>query len=410
MIQGVAYYEQAIPLLREMDDRQGLVRALEFLCIRARFDTEVLGEVVFSQLTGYGEQAIEIAQAINWREGEGEALSRAGICWCRMGDYGHGLELLERAQILGEEINHRHLLTSVHLIFGEAYLSLLALDQAQQHLERAYNLAQEVGARQLLMSVLPLLVNTYILQADLPHAQAVLAKLSSTEDIAEIERTGLFDRLFWSAQAEVELAIGNPRRALEIVERLISSAHNLAEFGSFAIPWLSHLRAQILASLGRLEEAAANLTGAQATIRFRSDRSLQWRLHADLGKVYRKLGRRGDAEREYSTAREILRDLAAHVPEGTLRENFLQRASAAIPAARGLTQRQTAKKEFGGLTTREHEIARLIAQGKSNREIAAELVISEKTAERHVANILLKMGFKARTQIAAWVVARGFDK
>jgi DNA-binding CsgD family transcriptional regulator len=54
------------------------------------------------------------------------------------------------------------------------------------------------------------------------------------------------------------------------------------------------------------------------------------------------------------------------------------------------------------LTPREHEIVTLIARGLSNREIADELVISPATAARHVANILAKLGYSSRTQIASW--------
>jgi predicted ATPase/DNA-binding CsgD family transcriptional regulator len=54
------------------------------------------------------------------------------------------------------------------------------------------------------------------------------------------------------------------------------------------------------------------------------------------------------------------------------------------------------------LTKREHEIVLLIAQGLSNKEIADELVISPATAARHVANILAKLGFTSRTQVASW--------
>ncbi|NBE94975.1 LuxR family transcriptional regulator [Nonomuraea sp. KC401] len=57
------------------------------------------------------------------------------------------------------------------------------------------------------------------------------------------------------------------------------------------------------------------------------------------------------------------------------------------------------------LTAREREIAELVARGLSNRAIADELVISPATAARHVANILSKLGFSTRTQIAAWMIA-----
>ncbi|HYB14878.1 MAG TPA: tetratricopeptide repeat protein, partial [Streptosporangiaceae bacterium] len=54
------------------------------------------------------------------------------------------------------------------------------------------------------------------------------------------------------------------------------------------------------------------------------------------------------------------------------------------------------------LTAREHEIVLLIVRGLSNRQIADELVISPATAARHVANILAKLGFSSRTQVASW--------
>jgi DNA-binding NarL/FixJ family response regulator len=60
------------------------------------------------------------------------------------------------------------------------------------------------------------------------------------------------------------------------------------------------------------------------------------------------------------------------------------------------------------LTGREREVAALIAQGLSNREIAARLVIAERTAEGHVQSILNKLGFNSRAQIAAWAVEHGF--
>jgi non-specific serine/threonine protein kinase len=52
-------------------------------------------------------------------------------------------------------------------------------------------------------------------------------------------------------------------------------------------------------------------------------------------------------------------------------------------------------------------VAALVAQGLSNRQIAAALVITERTAEKHVANILAKLAFASRAQVAAWAVERG---
>src|SRR5215470_4981498 len=58
------------------------------------------------------------------------------------------------------------------------------------------------------------------------------------------------------------------------------------------------------------------------------------------------------------------------------------------------------------LTTREVEIAQLVARGFTNRQIAAQLVIATGTADRHIANILTKLSFHSRSEIAAWVTAQ----
>lgn len=58
------------------------------------------------------------------------------------------------------------------------------------------------------------------------------------------------------------------------------------------------------------------------------------------------------------------------------------------------------------LTNRELDVARLVSGGRSNREVAAELVISTRTVDGHVERILGKLGFDSRTQIAAWISAR----
>jgi len=59
------------------------------------------------------------------------------------------------------------------------------------------------------------------------------------------------------------------------------------------------------------------------------------------------------------------------------------------------------------LTRREREVAVLLARGLTNRQIAQELVISEKTVGIHVEHILAKLGFRSRAQVAAWAAERG---
>jgi NarL family two-component system response regulator LiaR len=59
------------------------------------------------------------------------------------------------------------------------------------------------------------------------------------------------------------------------------------------------------------------------------------------------------------------------------------------------------------LTGREREVVRLVAQGRSNSEIARALVISDKTVKTHISNILSKLGLQDRTQLAIYAIKRG---
>src|SRR5258707_8004797 len=71
------------------------------------------------------------------------------------------------------------------------------------------------------------------------------------------------------------------------------------------------------------------------------------------------------------------------------------------PAWRNRQQRHT------GLTRRAQQVAAFVAAGRPNREVAESLVITEATAEVHVKHILSKLGFKSRSEVAAWAAERG---
>lgn len=68
---------------------------------------------------------------------------------------------------------------------------------------------------------------------------------------------------------------------------------------------------------------------------------------------------------------------------------------------------QEFKEKFGGLTRRERQVAALIAQGKSNREIAEAMTVGLKTAETYMTRIRNKLGFDSRVQIALWAIDKG---
>jgi DNA-binding NarL/FixJ family response regulator len=82
----------------------------------------------------------------------------------------------------------------------------------------------------------------------------------------------------------------------------------------------------------------------------------------------------------------------------------LEEQPVSAPAPAGTRADETAAAS--PLTRREQQIAELVAEGLSNKDIASRLVIAQRTAEGHVERILVKLGFTSRSQVAAWVAER----
>jgi NarL family two-component system response regulator LiaR len=94
---------------------------------------------------------------------------------------------------------------------------------------------------------------------------------------------------------------------------------------------------------------------------------------------------------------------AAFRGEARLHPEIMQRLMEQV--ARQTTSRHESHPDE--LTDRERDVVRLVAQGRSNHEIAEALVISEKTVKTHVSNILSKLYLEDRTQLAIYAIKKG---
>ncbi|HKY53156.1 MAG TPA: response regulator transcription factor, partial [Anaerolineales bacterium] len=149
------------------------------------------------------------------------------------------------------------------------------------------------------------------------------------------------------------------------------------------------------------------LEGAKQSAEEREALPLLWQIRARLGWLYREQKKVEEGEREFASARLVIDRLGTNIQDESLRRDFVQAALRRLPTERIPSKRQPEAETFGGLTPREREVARLVAEGKSNREIAEALVLSERTVENHVGNILMKLGFDSRAQVAVWAVEKG---
>lgn len=106
----------------------------------------------------------------------------------------------------------------------------------------------------------------------------------------------------------------------------------------------------------------------------------------------------------------LLKDSDADEVSGAIRAAHRGELPLDPAIARDLTSSLRAESRDGPdaeLTTRELEVLRLLGAGKTNKEIGAELQISERTARTHVSNILGKLDLTSRTQAALWAVRQG---
>jgi LuxR family maltose regulon positive regulatory protein len=162
----------------------------------------------------------------------------------------------------------------------------------------------------------------------------------------------------------------------------------------------------ILAALSSSEGTLAAASGDQDTARRSFEDALDLlaaceapfetgRVRLDLASTLAALGRPDQAQREIEAAVENFREIGAEA-ERARAETMLENLRT---SATRLTE--TTDGPLGGLSRRELEVLDLVAKGLTNRDIAARLVLSEHTVNRHVANILRKLGMNSRAAAAS---------
>jgi DNA-binding CsgD family transcriptional regulator len=367
-------------------------------------ETMVPATTSFADSLHRGELALQTARDIGQRSAEAYALFALAHYLGPRGEYARALEMAQASLALAKQIEHRQWLTAAHMQVGVLYFDLLALPEARRQLEQALALAREVGSWNWIRKVSGFLAPVYLWQNDHVSAEAILT--AALERDAPMQTIG--QRLVWAARADLALARGDPGQALVITDRLIASASNLSD--EHVIPRLWKLRGEALAALGLAAEAETLLRAAQEAAQAQRLRPLLWRICVALGRLYQAQRRLEEAERAFADARAIIEELATALPDEQLRAQFLSQATTMLPQKHALPPGRAARQAYGGLTVREREVAVLIAQGKTNREIADMLVVSHRTVETHVSTILSKLGVPSRSRIAVWAVEVGLVK
>jgi DNA-binding CsgD family transcriptional regulator len=400
---AATYLRQALTLFEELDDRRGMVSALATLAQSAAsllYALPVGMKVDLPETVQQARRAVTLATEIGWRSGEAYARISLAIALEASGEIGGGLAAARAGLDLAKEIGHEQWTILGHSVLGGIYTELNAPELAQAHLAQSVALAQARGTTHWRRATAGFMALGHLARGDLQLAADVLDATAS-----EGVPSNAWGQWLEYLRGELALAAGRPAEALAIFDRLPASETTGERL--WTNPRQLKSRAEALAALRRTDEAEPILRTAEATARAEGLQLLLWQIQLTLGKLYRARARRAEAELAFAAARAVVAELAATIPDPALREQFLRQTMARIPTPRPLTPLRAEKQANGGLTTREREVAALLAAGKSNREIAATLTLSERTAATHVTNILSKLGFASRAQIAVWATERG---
>ncbi len=230
--------------------------------------------------------------------------------------------------------------------------------------------------------------------AVLAHARGWDGKvIEAVESLRAVSESGAIDEPGgpWPWQElQVDALIGMGR--LDTADEVLRQFEGLTEARSSlaAIAVAARLRGCLEAARGCEQQALlafarARDLGAQVAIPF--DRA---RAHAECGAFLRRAGKRTAAVTELRAARECFERLGARP--------YIARCDRELAAA-GLNPQRRRTGNSSELTPQERSVAERVAEGKSNRVVARELVVSVNTIEYHLKNIYAKLGISSRTQL-----------
>ena len=186
------------------------------------------------------------------------------------------------------------------------------------------------------------------------------------------------------AATEIALAAGDRAAARAAADELAEVARRLD--APVLLATAASAAGAVLLAEGDPRAALVDLRNAWAAWRELEAPYEAARTRVGIGLACRALGDQDSAAMELDAARFAFQELGA-APD--------------LASLETLTGRDLAGRA-GGLTPREVQVLRLVATGKTNRAIAAELVLSERTVDRHVSNIFTKLGVSSRAAATAW--------
>jgi non-specific serine/threonine protein kinase len=388
VVEGLSWFER---LLRQANESVSpIVRANAFS--RAAFMAMFLDDAATT--TAYGREAVSAAESAG-EEGKQVLVIALGALssGARVSlDFQTAYEIGERMiRLLREPPGQPFILCMTLLTQGSIATELGDYDNARAFIDESLALAQKDGdpfrtaiALNTLGDVARCEQRYEEALAYYEHSAALLRELNAQRDLASILRNLGHSCLHLG---DIERAFTLFRESMTVQQTLRNMpgiAECLIGFAAIAI------QQDMPAAGARLLGAAEAVTGKRVTV------ATAWRATRLEFEHNLELARTGlsesDFEAEQTTGHAMSLEQAIDYALNLPRKPGMAPATEVTP---------------DGLTGRECEIVALIGQGKSNGEIAAELVLSKRTVETHVSNILSKLSLTNRAQIVRWAIDHG---
>lgn len=383
----LARAEQARALLKQGRAAEGLALVDEAQVVVGSGElSPIVTGIVYCNTIAFCHDAYELRHAREWTDaltswcaGQPEMVAHNGVCLVHRAEInqmrGVWGEALEQAQAAAERFTQGMLNQRAvgQALYRQGEIHRLRGDLIEA--EEAYRAASRSGCEPQ-----PGLSLLRLAQGEQERAAAAIerAVLETTEPLkrsallfAQVEIMLAVEQVEASRSASLQLAQIAERQGCETL-------HAMAAYAGGAVALSEGDAGGALIPLRRAAEAWQELGGPYEAARAR----------VLLGVACRSLGDEDTAQLEFEAAGEVFAALGA--PLDLAQVESLASASTAAPVDRC------------GLTSRELEVLRLVAAGKSNRDIADALVISEHTVRRHLQNIFAKLRVSSRTAATAF--------
>jgi predicted ATPase/DNA-binding CsgD family transcriptional regulator len=384
--EGLAWFERLFAQADEQISLAVRVYALTYAAFLAHF----LGRA--SATMAYGREAVALAEAAGQEGQPLLALALGGLASAAeaMGDYETTFAIHERAIQLSRTSSELSFNLGMNLLVqGGTAIELGYYETARALLEEALTLAREAGDAFRIAYALKSFGDLARCEQNYAEAQtyyeqsvALLRELGATRDLTSPLQNLGHTCLYLGDVERAYALFSESLAAHQAQQNMLGMAECLIGFAALAVVCgLPAAGARLLAAADAIGRPRVKSTWAVTRMEYDH---------------YLGLARARLTEAEFQA--EQAAGHALSLEQAIASAQTLPLLSRATPASR---------EKSDNLTEREREVVALIGQGKSNGEIAAELVLSKRTVEKHVANIMSKLGFTNRAQIVRWAIEHG---